>query len=148
MGTLAGTDFPGSGHTDFQISGHTVPTNFWGTSGGHFWGQLASLFGTCFEDMCWPSLDPLFESACLPTNVQWNDWGLGSKTLRGESNRSPGSGQLADNQTPRSDKNDQMLPALRRGWCSNANSQLECFKSGVQAHIIQSGQIVSETVSL
>ena len=45
-------------------------------------------------------------------------------------------------------KNDQMLPALRRGWCSNANSQLECFKSGVQAHIIQSGQIVSETVSL
>ena len=104
MGTLAGTDFPGSGHTDFQISGHTVPTNFWGTSGGHFWGQLASLFGTCFEDMCWPSLDPLFESARLPTNAQWNDWGLGSETLRGESNRSPGSGQLADNQTPRSDK--------------------------------------------
>ena len=106
MGTLAGTDFPGSGHTDFQISGHTVPTNFWGTSGGHFWGQLASLFGTCFEDMCWPSLDPLFESACLPTNVQWNDCGLGSETLRGESNRSPGSGQLADNQTPRSETHE------------------------------------------
>ena len=103
MGTLAGTGFPGSGHTDFQISRHTVPTNFWGTSGGHFWDQLAMLFGTCFEDMCWPSLDPLFESACLPTNAQWNDWGLGSETLRGESNRSPGSGQLADNQTPRSD---------------------------------------------
>ena len=116
LGTISGhisghslTGFPGSGHTDFQNSGHTVPANFWGTSEGHFWGQLATLSGTCFEDVCRPSLEPLFESACLPTSLQWNDWGSGSETSRGESHHSPGSGQPADNQTPRSENGRSIL---------------------------------------
>ena len=67
--------------------------------------KTETFFGTRFEDcdMFWSSLEPLLESAWLPVNLQWNDWGSGSEASRGESNRSSGSGQLVGNQSPRSD---------------------------------------------